>query len=761
MDEAPPIIAKDREFLAAWVRGPATENLGPIVERYLPLVYSSAYRRTSDATRASEVTRAAFLVLARRARKLRKKTVLAGWLFEVTAVACRKLKLPQKSRWRWLRWRRRSETPSDATLWTRIAPEVDRALDRLPSAQRHAVLLLTLLQLDCNSAAQILHTKERRAGKRNARALKILAKRLRRKDSPIAVDALAHACATEGCAAPIPEELALGILASIGESLGKKPTFKLARRTLNSMAWSRWRRRFAIGIPSFILLLATAAGAAWYVDSLSGHSRLISAFLVWSVKNEAKTTPGLAEPARTWPSHGSNASLRAARVRRASDLYQTTNIWMAHLNFSREQWKALEPKRIGALPHFLQPDGTALLRNPEAQRSGLAGVLGFDFDWSQASFEFGGASFTNVAVRFKGNGTYLSSLYGWKRSFKVDLNKTSKGQKLGELDEFNFHNLIADQSCMSDALAYEFFRDVGVPAPRTAYAWLTVSVTEQWDRRPLGLYALVEPVNEDFAADRFGSKKTPIFKPVTYQLFEHLGDDWPAYAEIYDLKTKATTDQQRRVIEFGRLVSFASDAEFAERLGGFLDLDEFARFLAGEVLLSSYDSFLANGQNFYVYLDPRSNKFGFIPWDLDLAWGSFFLLGTTKERERASIWHPWVGRHRFLERVMAVEEFREIYRQHLEDFSTRLLVPDRLFQRIDQIAAVIREPVAAESAFRLEKFDQALSREKVERPPGGNPHGVNRPVHQIKRFIENRARSVRQQLDGKSQGIILERNDRN
>jgi spore coat protein H len=384
-------------------------------------------------------------------------------------------------------------------------------------------------------------------------------------------------------------------------------------------------------------------------------------------------------------------------------------------------------------------------------------VLGFDFDWAHANFEFGGVSFTNVASRFKGNGTYLTSLYGSKRAFKVDLNKFAKKQKLGGADEINFHNLIDDRSCLSDALAYEFFRDAGVPAPRTAYAWLTVSVTGKWDRKPLGLYALVEPVDELFAAERFGSKKTPIFKPVTYQLFQHLGDDWSAYETIYDLKTAATDEQKRRVIDFARLVSYASDAEFAQRLGDFLDLDEFARFLAGEVTLSIYDSFLSNGQNFYLYLDPESQKFGFIPWDLDLAWGDFFLLGTDKELERASIWHPWVGQHRFLERVMAVEGFRQRYRAQLEDFSARLFIPGRLHQRVDEMAKVLRGPIAAESQFRLEKFEQAVSDERIARSRGGNSQGANRPTLQIKRFIENRATSIRQQLDGKSNGMILER----
>jgi DNA-directed RNA polymerase specialized sigma24 family protein len=71
-----------------------------LVERYLVFVHSSALRRTGDAAQAAEITRAVFLVLARRARRLRKKTVLAGWLFHVTTVACRKLTRKRFSRLR-------------------------------------------------------------------------------------------------------------------------------------------------------------------------------------------------------------------------------------------------------------------------------------------------------------------------------------------------------------------------------------------------------------------------------------------------------------------------------------------------------------------------------------------------------------------------------------------------------------------------------------------------------------------------------------
>jgi spore coat protein H len=268
---------------------------------------------------------------------------------------------------------------------------------------------------------------------------------------------------------------------------------------------------------------------------------------------------------------------------------------------------------------------------------------------------------------------------------------------------------------------------------------------------------MVEPVDEDFALDRFGSGRTPVFKPVTHELFKHLGDDWAAYAAIYDLKTKATPVQQRRVIEFARLVTYASDAEFAAHVGDFLDLENFARYLAVEVLLSNYDGFLSNGQNFYFYLDAGSNRFGFIPWDLDLSWGGFFLLASTRERERASIWHPWVGQHRFLERVMAVETFRQIYRGQLEDLLRRLMVPSRLHQRIDALATVIRSAVAAESGFRLRKFEQAVSDQRPEGSADEKSQGPDRRAHQLKRFVQERAVSVREQLDGKAKGKILVR----
>jgi spore coat protein CotH len=496
------------------------------------------------------------------------------------------------------------------------------------------------------------------------------------------------------------------------------------------------------------LVLAAVFGIAWHVSSLSGHSWVRAQGVFWFVKIRSRM---LAEQSKPWPAHPDTPRLEAGLIHNAQDLYRTTNIWVAHFSFTPAQWEALEPKRIEPMPNFVRPDGMWTLRNPKAQRGGVAGVLGFQFDWTHADFEFGGRTFTNVAARAKGN---IRSLSESLRAYKVDLNDFVSGQKLAGLDELTFDSFAWDYSCMGEALAYELFRDLGVPAPRTAYAWLSVTVPGRWERRPLGLYVMIEAVDQQFAGDRFGSKATPIFKPSDYELFKYLGEDWTDYAPIYDLKTRATPAQQNRLIAFTRLVSMATDEEFAAQVGSFLDLDEFARFLAGEVLLANYDCLLSTGQNFYMYLDPRSNKFGFIPWDLDAAWGDFWL-ASKPEFERASIWHPWAGRNRLLERLLAVPEFRRIYRLHLEDFVARLFVPERIDRRIQEIAEAIREPVAAASAFRLDKFEQTVGLKPALPLPGDASRGFDRPAYPLRRFIENRARSVRQQLNGKARGIIL------
>ncbi len=515
---------------------------------------------------------------------------------------------------------------------------------------------------------------------------------------------------------------------------------------LPKSGFKRWLALGGYVLAGLVLFIVTLGVSVYFAFQKS------SAFQGWVF---SKMMPSEPLPERA-SYHG--FSPQASSVQTAADIFRPTNIWTIHFHFTAAEYAALGPNRIPMAQLQSEGDTGPMLSNPNAQRNGVAGMLGFEFPWSTGSVEIGGRFFTNAGVRFKGNGTFLGGLSTYKKPLKIDLDRQVKGQDLGGRTILNLGNLSADFTCLSDALAYEFFRDAGVAAPRTAYARVfhTIEGRNDAQNRLLGLYAMIENPDARWAAEVFGTKGVALFKPVTTLSFTDLGKDWTNYHRTYDPKTKVNAAQQQRVMDFAQLVSHGTDAEFNTRLGEFLDLDQTARFLACEVMLANYDGILAQGQNYLVSLDPRSNRFGFVPWDLDHSWGEFPLLGKAEQREQSSIEHPWVSHNPLLERLWAQPEFATKYHAELRRLLDTLFVPARLERRIDELAAVIRPAVAEMPPLRVERFERAISSDvgsEDRDPPGRGPMDSNRPAWQLKRFIRARAAHVRRQLAGEEKGM--------
>ncbi len=435
-------------------------------------------------------------------------------------------------------------------------------------------------------------------------------------------------------------------------------------------------------------------------------------------------------------------------------IFGFTNVWTLHLSFTPEQWEAMEPKQRPRSPGG-PGRPRSFLQGPEGSRNGIASAFGFVFDYVHADLEFGTNKFKDVGVRYKGNGTFFSSQQSIKRSFKIDLDQFQKGQKLAEMSQLNLHNSVRDPSSMNEAVAYRLFRDGGVPAPRTAYAKVYVTVSGKYEQKYFGLYDLVEDISKEFAKERFGSSKGALLKPVTPNLFNDLGDDWKNYNQTYDPKGGLSNEDKQRIIQFCQFATKAKDNEFAAKLPTYLEIDNFARYMAITAWSTDLDGILGPGQNFYVYLHPSTHRFTFIPWDQDQPFGQF-PRGTQEQRENLTIQKPWTGENRFLERVFKVDSFKKAYLAKLQEFSGTLFEPARIQRQVDELANVLRGPLEEESSEQLAALNKATIGEKVTISMGPGFAGPLE-VKPIIPFVVARTKSVVEQLAGKSDGQTVSR----
>jgi RNA polymerase sigma factor (sigma-70 family) len=180
MDGSPP---DDFPLLRQYVDTNSPQAFATLVGRYADFVFATALRQTRCRDLAEDVTQAVFIVLARRARSLRKESSVAGFLHQTTVYAAKNaLRARQRRRWH---ERRAAVGPAARTSSPEIEPAgsdeavaVDRELSRLPSADRQLLLLHYFDGLTVPEAAQTLAISVEAARKRLHRALDRLRVRL-------------------------------------------------------------------------------------------------------------------------------------------------------------------------------------------------------------------------------------------------------------------------------------------------------------------------------------------------------------------------------------------------------------------------------------------------------------------------------------------------------------------------------------------------------------------------------------------------------
>lgn len=429
-----------------------------------------------------------------------------------------------------------------------------------------------------------------------------------------------------------------------------------------------------------------------------------------------------------------------------------------HLEISAKDFEVMEPTggiRFPGMPGAPGgfPGGGANRPERPAEKPTdvhKGGGFGFEFPWVHAVLTEDGKAYKNLGVRYKGNASYMMSTRGLKRNLKVEFDHYGEKGRFHGLEEINLNAGVMDPTKGREALAYSIFRAAGVPAPRTTFAEVTLTVPGKYDKELLGLYTVVEQVDKTFLKDRFKNAKGLLMKPDNVRSIDDLGEDWARYKDRYKAKREPSKEEAQRVIAFAKLVNKADDEQFRKEIGSYLDVDQFLRFTAANALVAHLDSFshFDFGHNYYLYLNPQSNKFVFIPWDLDLSLAGFPMGASPDQQLDLSVTQPYAGEHKLISRLLAIQDVNAKYQQILKDLTATCFSKEQLLKDVDAIEAATKDVIARETKA-------AAARKEGAGGFGSRGGGRFGPSPDLRTFVEKRTASVAEQLAGTSKGYVL------
>jgi len=146
---------------------------GELVQRHIDMVYAACLRQLRNRHDAEDATQAVFIKLAGKASNLAEGSIVAGWLYRAAGYICRDMVRKAK---------RREEHEMAAAIQPAESiperhpdgPDIDEALAKLNSDDRHAIVLRFLEDRSFREVGIELRISEEAARKRVSRALQRL-----------------------------------------------------------------------------------------------------------------------------------------------------------------------------------------------------------------------------------------------------------------------------------------------------------------------------------------------------------------------------------------------------------------------------------------------------------------------------------------------------------------------------------------------------------------------------------------------------------
>jgi spore coat protein H len=325
-------------------------------------------------------------------------------------------------------------------------------------------------------------------------------------------------------------------------------------------------------------------------------------------------------------------------------------------------------------------DGPPRRISIEVQREGMESLRRKPRRWVRAKVTEAGVVYEGVGLHLKGASGSFRGVDD-KPALTLDFCHFNQGQKFHGLRRIHLNNSVEDPSYLNEELGGELFRKAGVPAPRVTHAVVRLN------GRRLGLYVLIEGFTEDFLSCYFKSVSGDLYEP-------RPGHDVGRF-----LHRNSVRALSRGKADLKTLAEAAREPDLArrwQRLSAALDVEEFNRFMALEIMLCQGDGYCLSGNNYRVYEERGHGKILFFPHGMDRLFGMAEL--------------PWQPRMSGLVARAVVEtpEGRRRYRDCFQEVLTNVFDGQALSNRVTQLISEIAPALTHAEARSLEKAGSLL-----------------------------------------------------
>ena len=144
-------------------------------------------------------------------------------------------------------------------------------------------------------------------------------------------------------------------------------------------------------------------------------------------------------------------------------------------------------------------------------------------------------------------------------------------------------------------------------------------------------------------------------------------DFFEGWDKAFEKKTGKDRLGREKINELIDVLEQNDLVDVEQAIGQLVDLDSFYTFWAVEGLIGFWDGYTANNNNFFVYFNPQTEKFHFLPWGLDCGFEKYSQLPGISRRAPLSV----KTKGRVAYRLYQVESCRKRYEQTLRQILTK------------------------------------------------------------------------------------------